>query len=67
MDQQGKGPQGPTRRIFLEQLAKFGGTALLFAGMDALGFGIGSAMAAPPRLEGTPKDRKSTRLNSSHT
>ena len=58
MDQQGKGPQGPTRRIFLEQLAKFGGTALLFAGMDALGFGIGSAMAAPPRLEGTPKAKK---------
>ena len=49
---------GQTRRVFLEKLGRMGGTAMLLAGMDALGFGIGSAMAAPPRLSGTPKRRK---------
>jgi monoamine oxidase len=47
-----------TRRGLLEKMAMMGGTAMLFAGMDALGFGIGSAMAAPPMLRGTPKRRK---------
>jgi monoamine oxidase len=47
-----------TRRRFLERLATMGGTAMLLAGMDALGFGIGSAMAAPPKLSGTPKKKK---------
>ncbi|RYF02851.1 MAG: FAD-dependent oxidoreductase, partial [Oxalobacteraceae bacterium] len=47
-----------TRRFFLEKLAKAGGTAMLLAGMDALGFGIGSAMAAPPSLAGTPKKNR---------
>jgi len=47
-----------TRRTFLEQLGSVGGTALLLAGMDALGFGIGSAMAAPPKLEGTPRQKR---------
>jgi monoamine oxidase len=49
---------GQTRRYFLEKLAKAGGTAMLLAGMDALGFGIGSAMAAPPSLAGTPKKNR---------
>jgi monoamine oxidase len=49
---------GLTRRVFLENLAKVGGTAMLLAGMDALGFGIGSAKAAPPSLTGTPKKKK---------
>ena len=49
---------GQTRRVFLETLAKAGGTAMLLAGMEALGFGIGSAMAAPPSLVGTPKKKK---------
>ena len=31
---------------------------MLFAGMDALGFGIGSAIAAPPQLRGTPRKKK---------
>ena len=49
---------GHTRRFFLERLAKMGGTAMLLAGMDALGFGIGSAMAAPPKLSGKPKKNR---------
>jgi monoamine oxidase len=49
---------GLTRRYFLEKMGKIGGTAMLLAGMDALGFGIGSAMAAPPKLDGTPKKKK---------
>jgi monoamine oxidase len=36
--------------MFLEQLAGVGGTALMLAGMDALGFGIQSAAQAPPKL-----------------
>ncbi len=47
-----------TRRYFLEKLGRMGGTAMLLAGMDALGFGIGSALAAPPKLEGRPKKNK---------
>ncbi|KRB82799.1 monoamine oxidase [Sphingomonas sp. Root710] len=54
----GSAADGLSRRIFLEKLAKIGGTAALLAGMDALGFGIGSAMAAPPKLGGTPKQKK---------
>jgi monoamine oxidase len=49
---------GFSRRHFLEKMAAMGGTAMLLAGMDALGFGIGSAMAAPPKLTGTPKKKK---------
>jgi len=41
-----------SRRLFLEKLASVGGSALLMAGMSALGFGIESAMAAPPNLSG---------------
>lgn len=54
----GMADNGLTRRYFLEKLGKMGGTAMLLAGMDALGFGIGSAMAAPPKLGGTPKQKK---------
>lgn len=54
----GKAMGGLTRRYFLGKLGRMGGTAMLLAGMDALGMGIGSAMAAPPRLEGTPKRKK---------
>lgn len=49
---------GLSRRYFLEKLGRIGGSAMLLAGMDALGFGIGSAMAAPPKLSGTPKKKK---------
>ncbi|HTI67949.1 MAG TPA: flavin monoamine oxidase family protein [Caulobacteraceae bacterium] len=41
-----------SRRLFLEKLSSVGGTALVLAGMSALGFGIESAMAAPPQLSG---------------
>ncbi len=41
-----------TRRMFLEQLSGVGGTALMMAGMEALGFGIESAVSAPPSLTG---------------
>jgi monoamine oxidase len=58
IEEQNKMTDGFSRRFFLEKLARVGGTAMLLAGMDALGFGIGSAMAAPPKLEGTPKKKK---------
>jgi monoamine oxidase len=41
---------GMSRRMFLERLGGVGGSALVMAGMGALGFGIESAMAAPPAL-----------------
>ena len=41
-----------SRRMFLEQLGSVGGTAMVMRGMDALGFGIGSAPDAPPALAG---------------
>jgi len=41
-----------SRRMFLERLGGVGGTALLMAGMSALGFGIESAAAAPPAMSG---------------
>jgi monoamine oxidase len=47
-----------SRRRFIEELAMIGGLSLAFAGMDALGFGIASAQAAPPRLAG----RKGTKV-----
>ncbi|MCX8497884.1 MAG: NAD(P)-binding protein, partial [Caulobacteraceae bacterium] len=42
-----------TRRRFIERLGLVGGTTMILAGMEALGFGIGSAHAAPPVLSGT--------------
>jgi monoamine oxidase len=42
-----------TRRRFIERLGLVGGTTMILAGMEALGFGIGSANAAPPELPGT--------------
>ena len=39
-----------SRRMFLERMGGVGGSALVMAGMSALGFGIESAMAAPPTL-----------------
>ena len=41
-----------TRRMFIEQLAGVGGTSLMLAGMNALGFGIESAVDKPPVLSG---------------
>lgn len=49
---------GFSRRAFLERLSGVGGTALLMAGMSALGFGIESAMAQPPALQGGGKGKK---------
>jgi monoamine oxidase len=43
---------GFSRRDFLQQLQGVGGTALMMAGMDALGFGIASAADRPPVLSG---------------
>ncbi|WP_374574389.1 NAD(P)/FAD-dependent oxidoreductase [Phenylobacterium sp.] len=43
---------GLSRRMFLERLSGVGGTALLLAGMSALGFGVESALAEPPKLTG---------------
>jgi monoamine oxidase len=43
---------GLSRRAFLERLSGVGGTALMMAGMSALGFGIESAQAQPPMLSG---------------
>lgn len=48
---------GFSRRAFLERLSSVGGTALLMAGMSALGFGIESAMAQPPALTGGGKGK----------
>lgn len=47
-----------TRRRFFEQLAAVGGVSLAMAGMDALGFGFGSARAASPTLSGNAKGTK---------
>jgi monoamine oxidase len=46
------GGKGVSRRVFLEGLSSLGGSALMLAGMSALGFGIASAQAAPPALSG---------------
>jgi len=48
----------PTRRRFFEQLAALGGMSLAVAGLEALGFGFGSARAAPPALGGGAKGKK---------
>jgi monoamine oxidase len=47
-----------TRRRFFEQLAAVGGMSLALAGMDALGFGFSSALAAPAPLSGGGKGTK---------
>src|SRR6201995_5371211 len=52
------GGYGFSRRAFLERLSSVGGTALMLAGMSALGFGIESAMAQPPTLTGGGKGKK---------
>lgn len=41
-----------SRRMFLEQLGSVGGTGLVMKGMEALGFGLGSAPDGPPALSG---------------
>jgi monoamine oxidase len=46
------GGRGFSRRMFLEGLSSVGGSALLMAGMSALGFDIASAATAPPDLSG---------------
>jgi len=48
-----------TRRTFFNSLAAVGGASLAMMGMDALGFGFASAMAAPPALSG---DARGTRV-----
>jgi monoamine oxidase len=49
---------GLTRRMFLEQLSSVGGSALMMAGMSALGFGLESQVDKPPVLEGGGKGKK---------
>jgi monoamine oxidase len=60
MNNEGEPRQGGvlTRRRFFEQLAAVGGMSLAMAGMDALGFGFSSALAAPPGLSGGSKGTK---------
>jgi len=54
-----------TRRSFIESLGGVGGTALVMAGMSALGFGIESAAGAtPPSLMGGSKGKKIVILGS---
>src|ERR1700761_4143702 len=55
---------GFSRRAFLERLSGVGGTALMMAGMSALGFGIESAAAQPPALQGGGKGKKEVVLGS---
>ena len=55
-----------SRRGFIEQLASVGGLSLAMAGMEALGFGIGSARAAPPTLQGGSGGRKIVILGAGH-
>ena len=45
-------PTPLTRRSFIESLGGVGGTALVLAGMSALGFGIEAQAAGPPVLSG---------------
>jgi monoamine oxidase len=52
------GFSGLSRRTFIEHLGRVGGTALAMAGMQALGFGIGTAGATPPMLGGGAKGKK---------
>ncbi len=49
---------GVSRRSFLESLGGMGGSALLLAGMTALGFDIASAKASPPDLGAGGKGKK---------
>ena len=51
-DQDSAGNARLTRRRFFDGLAAIGGVSLAMAGMEALGFGFSSALAAPPSLQG---------------
>lgn len=53
-----KGAGRFTRRNFIERLGAIGGVTLAMAGMDALGFGMASAQAAPPKLGGSTSGKK---------
>jgi monoamine oxidase len=55
-----------TRRLFFERLASVGGLGLAMAGMEALGFGFSSAMAAPPTLTGGAKGARVVILGAGH-
>ncbi len=57
---------GMSRRLFFERLAAVGGMGLAMAGMEALGFGFSSAMAAPPVLDGGAKGTKVVILGAGH-
>jgi monoamine oxidase len=49
---------GMSRRSFIERLGGVGGTALVLAGMSALGFGIEAKAYTPPTLSGGSKGKK---------
>ena len=49
---------GFSRRMFLERLNGIGGTALMLAGMSALGFGIEAQASEAPKLTGGAKGKK---------
>jgi len=66
MDGDTDATNGMSRRVFFEKLAAAGGLGLAIAGMEALGFGFASAMAAPPKLEGGAKGTKVVILGAGH-
>ena len=66
MDADTDATNGMSRRVFFEKLAAAGGLGLAIAGMEALGFGFASAMAAPPKLEGGAKGTKVVILGAGH-
>ena len=57
---------GLTRRALLERLGRVGGTAAVFAAMNAFGVPMASAIEAPPDLRGSGKGKKVVVLGAGH-
>ena len=57
---------GLTRRRFLEQLGRVGGTAAVLAAMNAFGISTASAAERPPELKGSGKGKKILILGAGH-
>lgn len=57
---------GMTRRRFLEQLGRVGGTAAVLAAMNAFGISTASAAEKPPELRGSGKGKKILVLGAGH-
>src|SRR5579871_3234106 len=58
--------RGLTRRDLLERLGAVGGTAAVFAAMNAFGVPTASATEAPPDLRGSGKGKKVVVLGAGH-